>query len=104
MKQKERFLNERYSLASLESPLSGHDGCQQATHSCIRQADGLLPTFVPNARRHPKILVITTPHDLPSYERLLGDGSRFGCEISYAIQDELRGLAEAFLIKKTLRR
>ena len=39
-----------------------------------------------------KILVITTPHDLPSYERLLGDGSRFGCEISYAIQDEPRGL------------
>ena len=42
--------------------------------------------------------MITTPHDLPSYERLLGDGSRFGCEISYAIQDEPRGLAEAFLI------
>ena len=45
-----------------------------------------------------EILVISTPHDLPSYERLLGDGSRFGCEISYAIQDAPRGLAEAFLI------
>ena len=29
-----------------------------------------------------EILVISTPHDLPSYERLLGDGGRFGCEIS----------------------
>ena len=45
-----------------------------------------------------EILVISTPHDLPSYERLLGDGGRFGCEISYAIQDAPRGLAEAFLI------
>ena len=45
-----------------------------------------------------EILVISTPHDLPSYERLLGDGSHFGCEISYAVQDAPRGLAEAFLI------
>ena len=48
-----------------------------------------------------EILVISTPHDLPSYERLLGDGSRFGCEISYAVQDAPRGLAEAFLIGET---
>ena len=45
-----------------------------------------------------EILVISTPHDLPSYERLLGDGSRFGCEISFAVQAQPRGLAEAFLI------
>ena len=45
-----------------------------------------------------EILVISTPHDLPSYERLLGDGSHFGCDISYAVQDAPRGLAEAFLI------
>ena len=44
------------------------------------------------------ILVISTPHDLPSYERLLGDGSQFGCAISYAVQEAPRGLAEAFLI------
>lgn len=45
-----------------------------------------------------EILIISTPHDLKSYERLLGDGSRFGCEVSYAVQDAPRGLAEAFLI------
>lgn len=45
-----------------------------------------------------EIMVISTPHDLPGYERLLGDGSHFGCEISYAVQDQPRGLAEAFLI------
>ena len=45
-----------------------------------------------------EILLISTPHDLPSYERILGDGNRFGCEISYAIQEAPRGLAEAFLI------
>ena len=45
-----------------------------------------------------EILIISTPHDLKSYERLLGDGGRFGCEITYAVQDAPRGLAEAFLI------
>ena len=44
------------------------------------------------------ILVISTPHDMPSYKQLLGDGSHFGCEITYAIQDQPRGLAEAFII------
>ena len=33
-----------------------------------------------------EILIISTPHDLEAYERLLGDGSRFGCKVSYAAQ------------------
>ena len=45
-----------------------------------------------------EILVIATPHDLPAYQRLLGDGSQFGCAVSFAVQDHPRGLAEAFLI------
>ena len=44
------------------------------------------------------ILIISTPNDLASYERLLGNGSQLGCAISYAVQEAPRGLAEAFLI------
>jgi glucose-1-phosphate thymidylyltransferase len=45
-----------------------------------------------------EILVISTPHDLPHMERLLGDGRRWGLRLQYAEQDEPRGIAEAFLI------
>ena len=44
------------------------------------------------------ILIITTPHDLDSFEKLLGDGNSFGVNISYAIQDKPEGLPQAFII------
>ncbi len=44
------------------------------------------------------ILVITTPHDADGFERLLGDGSQFGIDISYATQDQPDGLAQAFVV------
>ena len=44
------------------------------------------------------ILIISTPDDISSYEKLLGDGSRMGIKFTYKIQEEPRGLAEAFII------
>ena len=44
------------------------------------------------------ILVISTPQDLPSFEQLLGDGSRLGCNFSYKVQEIPNGLAQAFVL------
>jgi len=45
-----------------------------------------------------EVLVISTPEDVPRFEALLGDGSAWGIELSYAVQSEPRGIAEAFLV------
>lgn len=45
-----------------------------------------------------EILIISTPHDTPHFERLLGDGSKLGCKFSYKVQEVPNGLAQAFVL------
>ena len=45
-----------------------------------------------------EVLIISTPHDLPGFKHLFGDGSQFGCKFSYEVQEKPNGLAQAFVI------
>ena len=51
-----------------------------------------------------EVLIISTPRDLPVFEALLGDGSQLGMRFAYKVQEEPRGLADAFLIGEEIGR
>ncbi len=71
---------------------------QQAAGSGLRQADDLLPAVHPDDGGHPRHPGDHHPRGCPAFHRLLGDGSDFGINLSYAVQDSPDGLAQAFVI------
>ena len=70
----------------------------QADDARLRQADDLLSASVLMLAGISEIAIVSTPHDLPNFEKLLGDGSRIGCRFEYIVQPSPDGLAQAFVL------
>ena len=75
------------------------DACrQQAASAGLRQTDGLLSAVGPDAGRHPRPDCYLDAEHLPFYQRLLGNGSTWGIQLDYVVQEKPIGLAHAFIL------